>query len=857
MSRPRTHRVASLGGLLVLLGLVLTPPLLLLTDHRADLVVLCSNTASVCRTLASTYEEDTGHTVEVVRIPTSEALARLTATRGESEFDVWLGGPAEAHAQAERLHLLRAAPAVDTSALPPAFHSERWFGVYGGILSLCLSPEAGPITSWEQLAASSTPLALPAPLTSGTAATLLNLHAERLGGADAAMAYLARLDTHTLTYADSGTDPAHLVAIGRAPAAVTFDNYCRLEAEAGRPVAVVHPSDGTGFEIGAVSLPQRATPSPLAQDFLAQVVSDRGQALAAGVAGQSPVSTRLPSNISARLDALDTTVHGMDPTLSSLRRSALIREWTDRVYLPDRGPGGDEGGLAAPPSDRPASLRPADEATGVGTFGAAPSPDADLMIQWSDLVPTGVRTGCTALAAGLLATLLGAVLALAARVSSPAVALLVPVCLLPALVPAGVVEEALIALGAPPFSRASLVLALALNATPFAVLVHWFALSSFTRIEMQAACDLGAGPWSITRRLLAPRLVSAAAPALAVTTLMVACDTSATSAHGGAEPYLAPFARAALNSGMRSSIPLGIAALFAGAALVTAALVVRAVSHHASRPAPVEEARTPSALLRPMSALVALPVLALAVLDGAALAMVLLGFARSALSGSLARTAPEALRESALVLLVVIPVSALIGFLTARVRWQHPRLVAFAFLSLLFASPVAGGVLIHSVHSYPVSVGQRTLLPPLVGAGSPGGGLVAVLLANLILSVPAAHFLMSFALAGTREAAAVGRDAGASALRVTLDILIPAARGRLVAAIAALSALIMCMSAPSVFVVPIGSAFPPVALVPLGSHGDPEGVFVLGALGGACALAMIGTALVAVASTTRRMPHVR
>ena len=129
-------------------------------------------------------------------------------------------------------------------------------------------------------------------------------------------------------------------------------------------------------------------------------------------------------------------------------------------------------------------------------------------------------------------------------------------------------------------------------------------------------------------------------------------------------------------------------------------------------------------------------------------------------------------------------------------------------------------------------------------------------LAHLLLTVPAAHFLMGFALSGTRSARRAAEDLGAGRLRTALAIIVPMRTGRLLAAIAALCALTMSMSAPAAFVVPAGSAFPPVALIPSGIHGSSEDVLLLGALGGAAALAMILLGIAALVTASARSTRV-
>lgn len=163
---------------------------------------------------------------------------------------------------------------------------------------------------------------------------MLGVQTGRFGSVPESIPFLRALDAQVVTYSDSGTDPTHLVAIGRAQASITFDTYCEEEQRLGAELVTVYPSDGTGFEVGAVSLPKRAEERRQAEDFLAWVVSDEGQALASSIAGQVPISRRLPDNLSQRLTALDIPVYGADPQVESLKRSLEIGAWQAQVYAP-------------------------------------------------------------------------------------------------------------------------------------------------------------------------------------------------------------------------------------------------------------------------------------------------------------------------------------------------------------------------------------------------------------------------------------------------------------------------------------------------------------------------------------------
>lgn len=843
MTRARRYLSLLIGGILLIGVLVLAPQLL--SPERANLVVLCSNEASVCQALASTYGAKTGEHVRVVRVPTSEALGRLAAARTDSEFDLWLGGPAEAHAEAERLGLLARPRNIDTSHIPSAFHSPSWFGIYGGILSFCtsttgaesptpasVSSTASPATSeltWSGLARSTASIIAPLPLTSGTAATMLNAQTERLGGIDAALPFLRRLDRHISTYTESGTDPAHLVAIGRATLAISFDTYCELERSRGAPVRTVYPADGTGFEVGAASIPRAGKHRHSALSFLAWVVSDEGQRLASSVLGQAPISTRLSGNLSSQLDDLQIPVYGRAPAQASLLRREQIGAWEANVYAP------------TPCSDS--------SATAESTCAKTPRVPAGRI----SLAPTVARTLLLAALAGATAATMGALIALMVRFGPRPTAFALPLVALPALVPAAVTAEVLVALGAAPYRPSTLGMALALNAMPFAALIETYALGSLTRDELHAARNLGARPPMITTHIVIPALARGILPAFAVATLMAASDVSATTVFGGSEPYLASLARHSLNAGHDAAIPVRILFVFLTAAALTTAILLRWVRLGGSRQwAPIRQRTGTNLSFDPHSFRFSTPlaVLCALVLIGA---QILVAANASAL-GSGSHVLTNAITESSVILLLVVPLSALVGLIGALVENRRQILNAFA-LFVLLSAPVAGGILVRLVLSLPLLVGGHILIPSLIGGGAPVGGLIAVVLASLLLMTPAAYFLMTFALSGTGDVRRVAENLGARRARTVLRILVPMRRGRILAAIAALSALTMTMSAPAVFVFPAGSAFPAVALVPYGTHGSLGEVLLFGTLGSASALAMILLGIAALATASARRSH--
>lgn len=547
---------------------------------------------------------------------------------------------------------------------------------------------------------------------------MLGVQTGRFGSVPESMPFLRALDAQVVTYSDSGTDPAHLVTIGRAQAGITFDTYCEEEQRLGAELVTVYPSDGTGFEVGAVSLPKRAEERRQAEDFLAWVVSDEGQALASSIAGQVPISRRLPDNLSQRLTALDIAVYGADPQVESLKRSLEIGAWQAQVYAP-RG---------CTPDEITNSPEPA--------CGSVPARDAKLTR--IVLGPSIARTGLLSLAAGGIAVLLGSFIALALRFAPRRSLIFIPLILLPGLVPPAVSAETLMLLGAPAYSIWTLLGAVALNATPFAALIMVFGLSSVSREELLAAKDLGARGARIARRILAPALVSTVFPSFAVSSLMAASDVSASTVNAGPEPYLAPLARHALNASSDHSLALKILALYLAASAITALSLARALRLKRASTSPfAPSSHAPELFGRASRALGAALVLAgLAALG--LIAIVIYRLVVAFLSGSPQTLLFNAARESFLVLLLGVPIAALIGFITALSNLRRMKALNTVALLGLLASPAAGGILVHIIHRRPLEFHGHVLLPPLVGGGSPAGGLIAVLIAYLLLALPAA-----------------------------------------------------------------------------------------------------------------------
>lgn len=291
----------------------------------SQLNVICSNNLESCEALARSFEKNSHKRVSVVRLPTSEALARLKGMKYRNDFDVWVGGPTEAYVLADDAGIL------ETSFVQG--RDQTWIGIYGGILAFCISDsiETQP-HSWEELVQTDgISLASPNPATSGTAGTMLWVQYLRKHNKQDMNHFLKQLDSRVSTYTDSGIAPAKLVARKKVDVGITFAPYCERERARGAGVTTIYPKDGTGFEIGGIAKLKNAPNPKVAEKFVQYAASDEGQEISAESAMQNPISPSLDNNLNKALSTVGAPIFTDRITTNAHLRSMLISNWINVV----------------------------------------------------------------------------------------------------------------------------------------------------------------------------------------------------------------------------------------------------------------------------------------------------------------------------------------------------------------------------------------------------------------------------------------------------------------------------------------------------------------------------------------------
>lgn len=334
--------------------------------------ILCSAAAEACRAWTQDFQQASGLSAVMLRLPTGEALARLRTYRDEPEFDVWVGGPIEGYVNAGAQGLLSAYTPPGADQIEPEFRSPTglWHGVYIGVLSFCVNTQ---VTSrlgiseprdWADLTdpALRGQISMPSPATSGTAYTLVWTQVELAAGQrageaslaggqagssgkarqwagpiDQAFAYLQRLHRNVLQYTFSGVAPANVAGRGEVAVGLVFDSHCqRARAQGMHWLRVVYPAAGTGYEVGGVAVIAGAVHPQGARAFVDYALSVRGQeqGYRVGVA-QLPTNTSAPHF--ADFATRKSHLLSFDVEAAARYQEALTRRYTEQVAPQSHG----------------------------------------------------------------------------------------------------------------------------------------------------------------------------------------------------------------------------------------------------------------------------------------------------------------------------------------------------------------------------------------------------------------------------------------------------------------------------------------------------------------------------------------
>lgn len=272
--------------------------------------VYCSVQVEWCQAAANAFEKSTGTKVNVTQKGSGETLAQIRAEAQNPRGDVWFGGTGDPHLimAEEGLSDVYESPRLkelqDWALKQYEASKKRSVGVYSGAVGFGYNTEllakkklAAP-ACWSDLlkAEYKGEIQVANPNSSGTAYVIIATLVQLLGE-DKAFDYLKQLHPNVNAYARSGTGPIKAVARGETGVSLSFVHDAVTETNAGFPVAYATPCEGTGYEIGSVSIIKGSRNLANARKFYDWALTPEAQRIGFEVAKQ----LQMPSNKSAPL----------------------------------------------------------------------------------------------------------------------------------------------------------------------------------------------------------------------------------------------------------------------------------------------------------------------------------------------------------------------------------------------------------------------------------------------------------------------------------------------------------------------------------------------------------------------------
>ena len=277
---------------------------------QGQINVICSVQAEWCNMIGTVYARTTGTKINVSMKGSGEALAQLIAEKDNPKTDVWFGGTGDPHLQAAEQGLSLEYKSPSLSQLYPWAQQQaqqagfKTVGIYSGPLGFGYNPEllakkklAVP-KSWADLLKPEYKgdIQVANPGSSGTAYTMVATLVQ-LMGEDKAFDYLKGLHRNVSQYTRSGTGPIKAVARGETAVSISFVHDGPGEKMNGFPVETITPLEGTGAEIGSMSIIKGARNLEAAKKFYEWALTPAAQEMAAAAK-----QFQLPSNKSAKND---------------------------------------------------------------------------------------------------------------------------------------------------------------------------------------------------------------------------------------------------------------------------------------------------------------------------------------------------------------------------------------------------------------------------------------------------------------------------------------------------------------------------------------------------------------------------
>jgi iron(III) transport system substrate-binding protein len=313
---------------------------------QGSLTVYCSVLGEWCEIMRAEFERATGIKALITVKSTGETFAQIRAEAGNPRADIWWGGTSDPHLEAAELGLTEEYRSPSLAKLHPwalkqAIQSNhRTVGIYAGTLGLVWNTEqlakkklAAP-RCWADMLRPEyrDEVQMAHPATSGTSYIILATLVQ-LQGEEPAFDYFRKLHRNINQYPRSGAAPMRNTASGETTLSLTWMFAAVAETNAGFPVTAVAPCEGSGYEIGSMSIIKGGKNPDNARKWYEFALTPQAQAT-----GVRAKSFQIPSNVDAplppgtpRLEDVKLIDYDFARFGSSTERKRLLDRWEKEV----------------------------------------------------------------------------------------------------------------------------------------------------------------------------------------------------------------------------------------------------------------------------------------------------------------------------------------------------------------------------------------------------------------------------------------------------------------------------------------------------------------------------------------------
>jgi iron(III) transport system substrate-binding protein len=315
-------------------------------QDAGQLNIICSVQAEWCNMIQTVYAKTTGVKVNMSLKGSGEALAQLVAEKANPKTDLWFGGTGDPHLQAAEQGLTLEykspnVPQLHGWAQQQAAQSQyRTVGIYSGPLGfgynseLIVKKKLPVPKTWADLLnpAYKGEIQVANPASSGTAYTMVATLVQ-LMGEDKAFDYMKGLHKNISQYTRSGTGPIKAAARGETTISISFVHDGPGEKLQGFPIETITPADGTGAEIGSMSIIKGARNLEQAKKFYDWALTAQAQQFGAAARQfqlpsnkATPIDPNVPDFKKIKFIDYDYAKYG-----ASAERKRLISKWEKEV----------------------------------------------------------------------------------------------------------------------------------------------------------------------------------------------------------------------------------------------------------------------------------------------------------------------------------------------------------------------------------------------------------------------------------------------------------------------------------------------------------------------------------------------